>query len=287
MRSTPEDRAFSALSAPAIKSFSIFHPNASSPISDEWNSTGRGGNNAPVSSIRRRARIGAARAASGAQRSSDSRKATERSSKATVRPRPARSSAPQQTTSKPARAKPRAAASPARPAPAIRTSQPRGARMSRSIIFGLSPALPQAALAHLGSRETASRNFDKAEAARSSRSRRVRRCRRMKAGRAGHVDREAAPSRRAGGGILRTRFYRLRRRGGGAGALRGDRAQFLGVLRLARLGPVHRWNRWHAGARRAGAGTRAARASVPSIPSMNRAKPSQAKHAEKLRSIAA
>ena len=173
-----------------------------------------------------------------------------------MRPRPARSSAPQQTTSKPARAKPRAAASPARPAPATKTSQPRAARMSRSIIFDLSPRFPNAAPASIGSRETAARNFDKAEAARSSWSRRAPRCRRMKAGRAGHVDREAARSRRAGGGILRTRFYRLRRRGGGAGALRGDRAQFLCLLRLARIGAVHRWNRRHAGARRARAGDR-------------------------------
>ena len=39
--------------------------------------------------------------------------------------------------------KPRAATNPARPAPAIRTSQSRAAGMSRSIIFGLSPALPK------------------------------------------------------------------------------------------------------------------------------------------------
>ena len=36
-----------AASASAIRSFSIFQPNASSPISAAWNSTGRGGNNAP------------------------------------------------------------------------------------------------------------------------------------------------------------------------------------------------------------------------------------------------
>ena len=49
-----------AASASAIRSFSIFQPKASSPISAAWNSTGRGGKNAPVSSMRRNERRGAA-----------------------------------------------------------------------------------------------------------------------------------------------------------------------------------------------------------------------------------
>ena len=66
-----EDRANSAPSASAIELFSIFHPNASSPISEQWNSTGRGGNSVLVSSMRRKARSGAAFAANGAHRPRD------------------------------------------------------------------------------------------------------------------------------------------------------------------------------------------------------------------------
>ena len=93
-----------------------------------WNSIGRDGNSVPVSSTRRSDLSGAASARNCVPRPRESRKAAEWSRRATVRPRPVRSPAPLKTTSKPARAKPRAAASPASPAPATRTSEARAAR---------------------------------------------------------------------------------------------------------------------------------------------------------------
>ena len=90
---------------------------------------------------------------------------------ATVRPRASRSSAPQATTSKPAFAKAIAAASPASPAPATRTSQTRSMGSARRVmgvklVFSCSGADARPRGGTHG--ETAPPDFDKAKAPRSS-----------------------------------------------------------------------------------------------------------------------
>ncbi len=63
-------------------------PEGFEPDLAAWNSTGRGGKNPPVSSMRRNERKGSARDCKLAHKPRESRKATDWSSRATVRPSP-------------------------------------------------------------------------------------------------------------------------------------------------------------------------------------------------------
>lgn len=104
------------------RALSTFQPKASSPISDATKRAGGGRKRLPVSSIRWSSASGAACGAMVAQAPSASRKRTEPSSSATVRPSATGACRPTSAVAMPSRARARAAASPAAPAPTTAAS---------------------------------------------------------------------------------------------------------------------------------------------------------------------
>ncbi len=186
-----DSRATLTASASAIRSFSIFQPKASSPISAAWNSTGRGGKNAPVPSMRRNERRGEARDCKSAHRPRDLKKRdglVEQGDRASP-PGPLGGAAADDVEPRLRQAERRGQPG----EPRARRSGRRAARAAVSsplVIFGLRSRLCDPRWLSFAIGETASCNFDKAEAIRSSRRRTHKRVAR-EAGGAGHVDRKA------------------------------------------------------------------------------------------------
>src|SRR5271156_6213922 len=244
----------------ASRAFAMFQPNASRLISRAWNSTGRAANREPVSSTMRSERNGETEFSTSSQTPKSARKSTDRPSSATVRPGASRSIAPDEITEKPDRAKPIAAAAPARPAPTTKTSQfsaVGGEKSAIALIWHACFLAVQTITRPRGAR----RSGGPCESPRTERGSRADfrgngagggEC--PPAGVRGRGRRDGTRGKTAArasrGGVLRSPLHGVGRSGRPAPPPFGARARPSSLFRLARRRSLHRRDRRHAGALR-------------------------------------